>query len=187
MAELPDPVAILTHEHEFITKVVGALGAIAKGLGAGDAVDPDTLRGAVHFMREFADRCHHAKEEDLLFPAMEAKGVPESGCPLGALRHEHEQGRALVRALAEATEAYAGRRSDAQAAIVDAIGRIGELYTSHIWKEDNMVFPMVDQLLSTDERARLLDRFEAAEREIGAGHEALAEFALALERTMARG
>lgn len=56
------------------------------------------------------------------------------------------------------------------------------LYTNHIWKEDEMVFPMVDRLFSAEERKTLFERFETAEAEIGADHEALAEFALALEK-----
>jgi hemerythrin-like domain-containing protein len=185
MAEPHDPIAALMHEHEFIKKVVAALGRLAPAPDEAQQADPATLREIVHFMREFADRCHHAKEEDLLFPAMEAKGVPESGCPLGALRNEHQQGRTLVRALAEATEALAAGRPEAGAAIADTVTQIDALYTNHIWKEDDMVFPMVDRLFSVEERSALFARFEEAERDIGADHEALAAFADRLERATA--
>lgn len=181
-----DPIAVLSHEHEFIKKVVGALGRLAATAERAERASPDTLREIVRFMREFADRCHHAKEEDLLFPAMEAKGVPESGCPLGALRGEHEKGRALVTALAEATEALAARKPGAADALADTVHEITELYTNHIWKEDEMVFPMVGRLFSDDERADLFERFEKAEEDIGADHEALASFADALDRETAQ-
>jgi hemerythrin-like domain-containing protein len=116
---------------------------------------------------------------------MEAKGVPESGCPLGALLKEHEQGRVLVRKLADAIEALAARQPNAGSAIADAVREITELYTSHIWKEDEMVFPMVDRLFSDNERAALFERFEKAEEDIGADHEALASFADELDRKTA--
>ena len=118
-----DPIHVLTHEHEIILKVVAGLGKIARELDKGKIADPDTLRAIVRFMREFADHCHHAKEEDLLFPAMERKGVPESGCPLGGLRHEHAEGRALVTALSEAIEKYADGAAKGGQEIVAIAGR----------------------------------------------------------------
>lgn len=180
-----DPIHLLMHEHEFIKKVIGALGRLAPSVDQARAADPDILREIVRFMREFADRCHHAKEEDLLFPAMEKKGVPESGCPLGALRGEHQQGRELVTALAAATEALAAGKPQAADDLAATVGEITALYTNHIWKEDDMVFPMVDRLFTDDEREDLFERFEQAEAEIGADHEALAEFADELDRKTA--
>lgn len=62
MTDAQDPIAILHHEHEFIKKVVGTLGAIAERLAAGQRIDPERLRGIVRFMQEFADRCHPKRE-----------------------------------------------------------------------------------------------------------------------------
>jgi hemerythrin-like domain-containing protein len=114
---------------------------------------------------------------DMLFPAMEEKGVPESGCPLGALRSEHQQRRELVTRLAESTEALAVEKPGAEGDIAETVRKIGELYSSHIWKEDEMVFPMVHRLKSDSERDDLFRGFEKAEAEIGADHEELAAFA----------
>ena len=175
-----DPIQMLVHEHEVITKVVAGLGKIAQDLNSGSRVDPDTLKAIVRFMREFADRCHHAKEEDLLFPAMERKGVPESGCPLGGLRHEHAQGRALVTTLSDAVDRYAADGARDGREIVEIAGKIDALYTNHIWKENEMVFPMAARLFSDTEQDRLYEQFEKAEAEIGANHHELAAFAARL-------
>lgn len=182
MPEEHDPIAVLNHEHEFIKKVVAALGRLAPSAERAEEMDPEKLREIVRFMREFADRCHHAKEEDILFPAMEEKGVPESGCPLAALRREHKKGRELVTRLAETADALASRKQGAGTIVADTAREIGQLYTDHIWKEDEMVFPMVARLFSDDERDNLFERFEMAEAEIGADHEALASFANELDR-----
>ena len=175
-----DPIHMLTHEHEIILKVVAGLERIARELDKGIEADPDTLRAIVRFMREFADRCHHAKEEDLLFPAMERKGVPDTGCPLGGLLHEHSEGRSLVTALSNAVETYAaGARKDGRE-ITTIAGKIATLYTNHIWKENEMVFPMVARLFSDSERNALFEEFEQAEERVGANHEELAAFAARL-------
>lgn len=141
------------------------------------------LRDAVRFMCDSADKCHHAKEEDIVFPEMAKHGVPETGCPLEALRCEHVDGRQLVTTLAERTEAYAKRETGSTGPLMAVIGEIGHLYASHIWKKDNMVIPMVDRLFPPEDIARLAERFERAETELGQDHEVLGQFALNFERS----
>ena len=174
-------IAALTHEHKIIMKVVNALGVMSNELAHGGSVAVEKLREIVRFMREFADKCHHAKEEDILFPEMAKHGVPETGCPLGALRLEHVHGRELVTQLSKRTEAYARGEPGAANALMAVIGDIGNLYASHIWKEDNMVFPMVDRLFPPADIERLAERFEQAEKELGQDHETLERFARSLE------
>ena len=69
------PTAELSHEHLSIVKMIGILGKIAERLDAGGAVPPDDPARCVEFLRVFADKCHHAKEEDHLFPEMEKVGM----------------------------------------------------------------------------------------------------------------
>ena len=102
-------VDMLVREHKIILKVVDGLRQAAVPIRDGKHVDPELLREAVAFMREFADRCHHAKEEGLLFPALVAHGVPLHGCPIDALLHEHEKGRQLVKQIGDNLDAYATR------------------------------------------------------------------------------
>jgi hemerythrin-like domain-containing protein len=182
MAEPRNPIEMLTHEHHYIKKVVAALRTIGDRLQGDSEPNVDQLRRIVRFMREFADRCHHGKEEDLLFPAMEEKGVPESGCPLGALRNDHMHGRKLVTSLREGTESYAAGDRSALQQIRSAIDGICELYPNHIWREDEMVFPMASRIFTQDELADLRRRFETVEEEIGQEHEVFAKFAEELEQ-----
>ncbi len=171
------PIHELIHEHRYILKVVHGLSLFDAALERAERVDTELLRRAVEFMREFADRCHHAKEEKILFPAMIAKGVPKTGCPIEGLLREHGQGRELVGALARANDAHAAGATGAAEALRAAIAGIQRLYPNHIWKEDQMVFPMAENLFDAAETARLAADFAAAEREMGAEHERHAAFA----------
>jgi hemerythrin-like domain-containing protein len=123
----------------------------------------------------FADRCHHGKEEDLLFPMLEKKGLPRQGGPIAVMLMEHDQGRALIRKMAEAAEAFAA--GDAIAAKRWAAPAQGytQLLRSHIDKENNILFVMAEQLLSDAEQSELSVAFEKVELEkMGAGtHERL--------------
>lgn len=172
-----NPIHQLTHEHHHILQVVHGLSAIDQELAAGRMPDLARLRDIVAFMREFADQCHHAKEEAILFPAMEDKGVPHGGCPLEELLREHARGRELISALAAAIDALEGGDDAAPAAARGAIAGIQQLYPNHIWKEDQMVFPMAERLFTPAELDALNARFAQAEIELGQDHDRYVAFA----------
>jgi hemerythrin-like domain-containing protein len=173
---------ILEEEHHFIQKVVGAAAILLEMLEAGKEVEEKALRDIVEFMRTFADKCHHGKEETHLFPALEKKGVPMRGCPLGALMAEHQKGRALVSQLAEATEAYTKAGPLAKESLVKSLRGITDLYPNHIWKEEYLAFPMADKILSSEEQRDLSEKFELVEKEIGLDvHQRFEQFAEELE------
>ena len=157
------PTDILEAEHHVIQKIVGAMAVLAEGLGAGQEPPVETLRTIVEFMRTFADKCHHGKEEVHLFPFLEKRGVPARGCPMGALLHEHEQGRTLVTQLAQATEAVASGTASARDAVTAALRGLIELYPNHIWKEEYLLFPMTNKVLGAADQQQLLKQFKAAD------------------------
>ena len=162
-----NPTDILEAEHHVIQKIVGAMAVLAEGLGAGQEPPVETLRTIVEFMRTFADKCHHGKEEAHLFPCLEKRGVPARGCPMGALIPEHERGRTLVAQLAQATEAYASGDASARDAVTEALRGLMELYPNHIWKEEYLLFPMSNKVLGAADQQQLLEQFEAVDAAVG--------------------
>lgn len=118
---------------------------------------------AVDFIRNYADRFHHAKEEDVLFEALVRNGMPARQSPIEAMRIEHEQGRAHVRALEEAAhQALAG-----DAAMIQVIAEHAKGYTqllrSHIDKEDHILYPLAERILPQEVRAAMLTAYRQAE------------------------
>jgi len=176
-----NPIHSLSHDHKYILKVVHALSVFDEKLERDERIDVGQIQKVVQFMRNFADKCHHAKEEAVLFPAMEKKGVPKTGCPLAALRAEHIKGRALVTALENAANNYAVNHTGAVEAIRDAISGIRQLYPNHIWKEDEMVFPLAERLFTDDELEYISAEFEKAESEFGQHHDQFVAFANEME------
>ncbi len=174
-----DPVAELEREHRVIAVVVSAMGQLADALEAGRAVPERVLRDVVGFIRNYADHCHHGKEEDHLFRVLGERGVPLQGCPIGALLHEHVQGRTLVAALEEAAAALEAGHDGAAAQAVEALRGLAALYPNHIWKEDYLLFTMAGKVLGPADREALAQAFEAVDAAIGAeayaGWEQLAE------------
>jgi len=179
------PMEMLEAEHRVIQRVVGGMVRLEAALEEGAEPKVETLRAIVEYMRTYADKCHHAKEEAHLFTLLERKGVPIGGCPLGALIHEHETGRALVTALAEAAEAYQRDGVAAREAVKLGLRALVALYPAHIWKEDYLLFPMANKLLTAEEQRELREKFALAEVEIGGDvHERFEQFAETLERTV---
>lgn len=169
---------MLESEHVIIAKVIGAVPILAARLEAGQTVDDDVLNGVVEFMRIFADRCHHGKEEGLLFQLLGKKGVPLQGCPIAVLTMEHARGRNLVKGLADAAAAFRQGKTEARNAMVEALKGLADLYPNHIWKEDYLLFPLTDKVLNADEQQELCRQFEEVEESIGAGtHHRLEQFA----------
>lgn len=160
---------ILADEHQVILQVLDCLEVLADRAEAGQ-FETAAAAKTVDFFRNFADRCHHAKEETHLFPAMEAKGFPAEGGPTGVMRHEHELGRGHVRAMAEAVEAAEAGQSAARQRFVAHAREYLNLLHQHIDKEDHCLFTMADQAFSAEDQQRLLETFQHVEaHEMGPG------------------
>jgi hemerythrin-like domain-containing protein len=158
---------VLKEEHRVIEKVLDALERLAKAAETSSLAEWDKV---IDFARNFADKCHHLKEENLLFPALEERGIPREGGPIGMMLAEHEEGRSYVRAMAAAV-ASAGKDSIDNRQILreTAIAYI-RLLRQHIQKEDEVLFQMADEVLTSEEQKTLLREFEEHElKEIGAG------------------
>lgn len=160
-------IAALVHEHEIILKMLGGLENMAMALREHRQVEVAALREAVEFMQTFADKCHHAKEEDLLFPELVRAGLPETTGPVAVLKSEHARARVCVGKLAAAIDVYESSDPAGPAQIIAAVGCIKELYPQHIAKENDIFFPMAEQLLSAAVLDALRIQFDAAEHALG--------------------
>src|SRR5271166_1168175 len=157
------PTEILSGEHRIIEQVLDCLEKIAQNCATEGRLDKTSADQALDFFRNFADRCHHGKEEAHLFPAMEAKGFPHQGGPTGVMLSEHEQGRAHIRGMAEAIDRdAAGEREAVPCFVAHARGYVG-LLREHIEKEDYSLFTMANQALTEDDQQKLLEAFEHVE------------------------
>ena len=167
--------AELRQEHEAILRMLGVLDEAAFRLDQGKPLSPQSLEGLAEFFSLFADRCHHGKEEEILFPTLEAKGVPRLGGPVGIMLHEHEAGRALVSEMNESARAYRENAPGAGQRFARAAHAYDALLRDHIFKENNVLFAMAESLLTEAEQEALAERFAGIEKEkMGSGtHERL--------------
>ena len=162
------PIGPLMHEHRLIERMLGLMVKEAERIAAGGLPDVRFIDAAVDFYRTYADRCHHGKEEAILFRELEKKPLSaDERCILGELVAEHVQGRALVKAVAEASAAVSCRDDAAVAAeIVPRLLRLAEFYPPHIVKEDKHFFFPVMRYFTREEMDAMLAEFDDADRRL---------------------
>ncbi len=166
---------ILRKEHDVILKMVDATDTVGRQLILSEKVSPDTLSGLLEFFRLFADRCHHGKEEVFLFPLLEKKGIPRDGGPIGVMLCEHTRGRELIHEMELASSQFQDSPAVSGRRWAQAAAEYTNLLREHIAKENNVLFPMAESLLTNEEQERLAQDFEQMEiQKMGVGtHERL--------------
>jgi hemerythrin-like domain-containing protein len=172
-----DAISLLMDEHQIILRALDALDAYASR-ATGGAADQAELGRFVRFIREFADARHHGKEEDILFEAMVAAGVPRQAGPIAVMLMDHAAGRAHVARLAELAAQAAPWTPEDRARLVESACGYTELLRGHIMKEDQILYPMAQQRLGAEAMAgvdRACQAFEA--KQVAAGGDALKELA----------
>ncbi len=158
---------VLMSEHRGIERMLAVLERGIPRLLAGDATPVPEFAQGVDFLRGFADRCHHHKEEQHLFPLLASKGLPVDGGPIGVMLHEHDEGRAYIRAMDEAIQRYqAGGDQQALRDLASAAGGYTRLLRAHIQKEDNVLFQLANQALTPAEQQELVETFDRVEVEV---------------------
>ncbi len=160
-------------EHTSVLRMVRVLEAFRDRMEKGEIPERDDFASAVEFLRVFVDRCHHGKEEQLLFPALTEAGDADMQRLIEQLMKEHKIGRGHVAALVAAVgldAGLSGKESEERQVDVarasHAISSYVELIRPHVVTEEKTVFPAADRLLSPSVQERLEQGYERIEAEV---------------------
>ena len=161
----------LKDEHQLILRMLALLEKNALLTREGSFHDYRFYLDGVDFIRNYADRFHHAKEEDILFEALIENGMPRANSPIAAMLMEHDQGRAFVRGMEEAaTRALNGEAGQEEAIVANALGYL-ELLREHISKEDDILYPLAERVIPVEMRERIVKGYQRAEEQAAKGLE----------------
>jgi len=153
----------LIDEHTLILRMIALLERNAPRTAEGSYTNWRFYLDGVDFIRNFADRFHHAKEEDVLFEALVKNGMPRENSPIAAMLMEHDQGRVHVGALETAArEALAGE-TGREGIIAEHALAYAELLRGHIGKEDEILYPLAERVIPDTMRDAIIDGYAAAE------------------------
>lgn len=136
---------ILRQEHRLIERGLSILDRLANRAEARKELDAAIVQQLVDFFRQFADECHHYKEEHVLFPEMERHGFSPVAGPTAVMRYEHEEGRKHIRAMLRS--AQHGDDPESVARFVHHARCYSRLLRNHIAKEEQCLFSMAEHSL----------------------------------------
>lgn len=156
------PIGPLMIEHRLIERVIASMQVEIERFRNSATAEPAIVDRYVDFIRTYADRCHHGKEEDILF--LELKGKPMSPAhrrTMEELIEDHKWGRKTTGQLVDANERYAGGDKDALAEILDRMQALTDFYPKHIEKEDKHFFlPVMDYFSQKEQNHMLQEGFD---------------------------
>jgi hemerythrin-like domain-containing protein len=144
----------LMDEHVYILKVADRAEGVCNELSDGADLDKEFVRGFIDFIRNYADKFHHAKEEAMLFVEMQKPGVELPCNPVEQMLIEHDDGRELIAGIEE------GLNSEDVEKVVSNMKEYVGLIRDHIWKEDNVLYRMADESLNKEVLDKMFVDFE---------------------------
>ena len=155
----------LVEEHKLIKRMLSVVSKAADKLESGNEVDPEIFLQAVDFIRNFADRFHHAKEEDILFKLMGDRGFPVDGGPVGVMLIEHDQGRNFTKGIEDGVKRWQAGEDSAKPDVINNARNYAQLLTNHIHKEDHILYPMGDKAFTDADHQFLAKEYDRVEKE----------------------
>ena len=164
-------------EHRLIERMLSALKDALARIESSHRIDPVFVDTAVDFIRMYADRTHHGKEENILFRDLDKRALStEDSRVMNELIEEHVLGRQITKALVDANRRYRDGDEMALADIADKLQTLAEFYPRHIEKEDKLFFP-ADRAYFTDseDQAMLSEFWEFDRRMIHEKYESVVE------------
>lgn len=153
---------VMVDEHKLILRMIALVEHNTTLLEDGKFRNWQFYLDAVDFIRNYADRFHHAKEEDVLFIELIKNGMPEKQSPIEAMHMEHDQGRAHVRAMEEAAQKALDGELGQAAVIAEHAKSYAALLRGHIEKEDDILYPLAERVLPEAVRTGMLVAYDDA-------------------------
>lgn len=154
---LMKPTEILSQEHQKILKLIDVLLNECAAIESGKKLDKDFFEKVIDFIKNYADRFHHAKEENILFKELCKEGVLLHCNPVEQMLYEHDLGRNFVKGMEEGLN-----KNDKKKVVENARG-YAQLLQEHIFKEDNVLYPMANSALNERIQKSILNQFKEAE------------------------
>jgi len=164
------PMKMLVDEHMLIKRWLARIPDVVNTLSAEPAEGRRFVRAGVDMIRSYADKFHHGKEEDILF-----KYFDDTGEIFVVIYEDHRQARQHVQAILTGLE-----KSD-HPAVGEHLTAYRELLAEHIKNEDEILFPWLDEQLTTSQVGELYTKFKAADTQSEVDPEKYLAFVAGLE------
>ena len=137
--------ASLRRDHDLIEKVIKAMESTIQLLNDGKQIPESILLPVIDFSKNFTDVCHHSKEENSLFPALEQAGMLRNMGPIAMMLIDHERSREIGKEMENSAKDYISSGNSTK--LISDMQQYVEHITEHLWKENNKLFMMAEARL----------------------------------------
>lgn len=166
------PTDELMAEHQNVLVTLEILNKISHDIRSGKPVAQEDLSELMEVLRLYVDQCHHGKEENILFPSIEALGIPRDAGPTGVMFSEHDNGRQFIQGMRDALADFHAGGSKSLIPFADNAEQYSTLMQQHIYKEDNILYPMANAHFDSAKQTSVQEDFNRITQELGpGGHE----------------
>lgn len=151
-----EPIQILVNEHKNIKLLLSLIPLIINSIRSQHVIDIPLVERVVYFIKNYADKFHHAKEEDILF-----KYADETQEIIKVMHEDHNIGRGYVLMIVE------GCATDSPEKVMEGLTNYAELLFNHIRREDEILYPWFDKLLNPEQKEEMMALFLETEEKLG--------------------
>lgn len=154
-------------EHRLIEKMLTVIDKRVSIMQEKNEIDPVFIDSAADFIRTYADRTHHGKEEDILFRDLGKKEMSSQEVKaMQDLVDEHMYARKIVGDIVDAKRKFLKGDVTAHTVIISGLRTLISFYPGHIQKEDKIFFPVTEKYFTAAELDQMLDEFWKFDREM---------------------
>lgn len=160
-----DAIDLMMEEHKNIKRGLSVIRKMCISVLNGKEVPQDDFKKIINFVRNYADKHHHNKEEEILFKKM-MSDIGESlvSAPITGMLTEHDFGRLFIKSLEEALERVKQGDADSRVDVIaNAIGYT-DLLNRHIDKEDKVIYTFARRSLKEDALKEVNAKCEEVEK-----------------------
>lgn len=157
------PEAILREDHGRIMRLFAAWQKMLGELEHPNQSRQEAFAECINLVETFIDKCHHGKEDEILFPAMESSKRPEITSLIEDLRSEHKTGRSMLEAIKLEFKAFSQPNGSAEKLIQLCEGYI-DLFRKHIRRENAKLLPVLEKCISAGAHEQIAAHFEQYEQ-----------------------
>ena len=150
------PMKKMVDEHVLIKRWLALIPKVIENIDLETEEGLRIINNGIDFIRNFADKYHHAKEEDEAF-----KYFDVNFDMIKVILNDHKKVRSHVKIMLQAIE---NKDKDT---LVDHLKAYSEILPEHIKKEDEILFPWMDRNLSTTQVGQLYSKFNDIDKEYG--------------------
>ena len=177
----------LRRDHDLIEKVIKSMETTIQLLNSGKKIPESILLQVIDFTKNFTDVCHHSKEENSLFPALEQAGLPRNMGPIAMMLMDHERSREIGKRMEASTKEYLETGSSEK--LISDMNDYVQHITEHLWKENNRLFMMAEarlQYVSEKVNKELYEIEDKKLQEIGNDRKHYEKLAQDLEKELSK-